>query len=64
MVWKKVGKHIVGSTDRYTFDLPSLLMDTDNKIEYVNGNILDNRKENLMIVEKKKFKHHFANNKI
>lgn len=63
VVWKKVGKHIVGSTDRYTFDLPSLLMDTDNKIEYVNGNILDNRKENLMIVEKKKFKHHFANNK-
>lgn len=63
VVWKKVGKHIVGSTDRYTFDLPSLLMDTDNKIEYVNGNVLDNRKENLMIVEKKKFKHHFANNK-
>lgn len=63
VVWKKVGKHIVGSTDRYTFDLPSLLMDTDNKIEYINGNILDNRKENLMIVEKKKFKHHFANNK-
>ena len=63
VIWKKVGKHIVGSTDRYTFDLPSLLMDTDNKIEYINGNILDNRKENLMIVEKKKFKHHFANNK-
>ena len=63
VVWKKVGKHIVGSTDRYTFDLPSLLMDTDNKIEYVNGNVLDNRKENLMIAEKKKFKHHFANNK-
>ena len=63
VVWKKVGKHIVGSTNRYTFDLPSLLMDTDNKIEYVNGNILDNRKENLMIAEKKKFKHHFANNK-
>ncbi len=63
VVWKKVGKHIVGSTNRYTFDLPSLLMDTDNKIEYVNGNILDNRKENLMIIEKKKFKHHFANNK-
>ena len=63
VVWKKVGKHIVGSTDRYTFDLPSLLMDTDNKIEYINGNILDNRKENLSIIEKKKFKHHFANNK-
>ncbi len=63
VVWKKTGKHIVGSTDRYTFDLPSLLLDTDSKIEYVNGDVLDNRKENLITVEKKKFKHHFANNK-
>ena len=63
VVWKKTGKHIVGSTDRYTFDLPSLLLDTDSKIEYVNGDALDNRKENLITVEKKKFKHHFANNK-
>lgn len=63
IVWKKVGKHIVGTTNRYNFDLPSLLMDTDNKIKYINGDVLDNRKQNLMIVEKKKFKHHFANNK-
>lgn len=62
-IWKKVGKHIVGTDDHYTYDLPNLLMNSDNKIEYLNGNILDNRKENLDIIEKKKFKHHFANNK-
>lgn len=63
IVWKKVGKHIVGSTNEYTYDLPSLIMDSDNKIEYLDGDILNNRRENLSIVEKKKFKHHFANNK-
>lgn len=62
-IWKKVGKHIVGTDDHYTYDLPNLLMNSDNKIEYLNGNILDNRKENLDIIERKKFKHHFANNK-
>ena len=62
-IWKKVGKHIVGTDDHYTYDLPNLLMNSDNKVEYLNGNILDNRKENLDIIEKKKFKHHFANNK-
>ena len=63
-IWKKVGKHVVGTDEHYTYDLPNLLTNSDNKIEYLNGNILDNRKENLDIIEKKKFKHHFANNNI
>ena len=62
-IWKRCGKYIVGQDEHYTYDLPNLLTNSDNKIEYLNGDILDNRKENLNIIEKKKFKHHFANNK-
>ena len=32
--------------------LPNYILDTNNKVEYVNGNFLDCRKENLRIVEK------------
>ena len=63
IIWKKVGKHIVGNANQYTYDLPNLIMDTDCKIEYLNGNIFDNRKSNLDVIEKKKFKHHFSSNK-
>lgn len=63
IIWKKVGKHIVGHANQYTYDLPNLIMDTDCKIEYLNGNMFDNRKCNLDVIEKKKFKHHFASNK-
>lgn len=63
IIWKRVGKHICGCANQYTYDLPNLIMDTDNKIEYINGNIFDNRKSNLDVIEKKKFKHHFASNK-
>lgn len=43
----------MGQDEHYTYDLPNLLTNSDNKIEYLNGDILDNRKENLNIIEKK-----------
>ena len=63
IIWKKVGKYICGNANQYSYDLPNLIMDTNSKIEYLDGNRLNNRKSNLNIIEKKKFKHHFANNK-
>lgn len=63
IIWKKVGKHIVGVANQYNYDLPNLIMDTNAKIEYIDGNRYNNRKSNLNVIEKKKFKHHFANNK-
>lgn len=63
IIWKKQGKHIVGIANQYSYDLPNLIMDTDEKIEYLDGNIYNNRKSNLDIVKTKKFKHHFASNK-
>ena len=61
--WKKHNNSIIGFSNQYTHYLPNLLMDTDNRIEYLDGNIFNNRKSNLDIVTNKKFKHHFANNK-
>lgn len=63
MFWKKHNNSIIGFSNQYTHYLPNLLMDTDNRIEYLDGNIFNNRKSNLDIVTNKKFKHHFANNK-
>ena len=63
IIWKKQGKHLVGIGDRYIYDLPNLILDCNDKVEYINGNIFDNRKSNLDIIKKKKFKHHFANSK-
>ena len=63
IIWKKNGKHIVGLANQYNYDLPNLIMDTDSKIEYINGDFYDNRKANLDVAKTKKFKHHFANNK-
>lgn len=63
IIWKKLGKHIVGVANQYNYDLPNLILDTDAKIEYIDGNRLNNKKSNLHIIEKKKFKHHFANHK-
>ena len=63
IIWKKVGKHIVGVAKSHNYDLPNLIMDTNAKIEYIDGNRYNNRKSNLNVIEKKKFKHHFANNK-
>lgn len=39
IIWKKQGKHIVGIANQYSYDLPNLIMDTDEKIEYLDGNI-------------------------
>lgn len=63
IIWKKQGKHIVGIANQYSYDLPNLIMDTDEKIEYLNGNIFDNKKSNLDVIKRKKYKHYFANNK-
>ena len=48
--WKRKRGCIIGN-DKIL--LPNLILDTDEKIEYINGNILDCRKENLKVVEKK-----------
>ena len=63
IIWKKIGKHIVGTANQYNYDLPNLIMDTSSKIEYIDEDMYNNRKSNLNIIEKKRFKHHFASNK-
>lgn len=47
--WKKRNGCIIGNNKVI---LPNLILDTDEKIEYINGDFLDCRKENLRIVEK------------
>lgn len=47
--WKRKNGCIVGSEKIL---LPNLILGTNEKIEYINGNFLDCRKENLRIVEK------------
>lgn len=50
--WDKKQNCIVGNVKGRNVLLPNYILDTDNKIEYINGNIYDNRKENLKIIEK------------
>ena len=47
--WKKKNGCIIGNNKML---LPNLILDTDEKVEYVNGDFWDCRKENLKIVEK------------
>lgn len=54
--WNKKQSCIVGKTINGHILLANYILNTDKKIEYINGNYLDNRKENLRIVEKKKRK--------
>lgn len=61
IIWKKKGKVIVGTANQYNYILPNLLLDTNNKVNYLDGNILNNRKSNLDIISKKNNKHHFHN---
>lgn len=50
--WDKKQSCIVGNVFGKSMLLPNYILDTNNKVEYVNGNFLDCRKENLRIVEK------------
>ena len=52
-VWERVQGCVVGNNE---FLLPNLLLDTNEKIEYINGDSLDNRKANLRIIERKRKK--------
>ena len=47
--WKKKNGCIIGNNKML---LPNLILDTDEKVEHVNGDFWDCRKENLKIVEK------------
>jgi len=51
--WDKKQNCIVGNVKGKNVLLPNYILGVDNKIEYINGNIYDNRKENLRIVEKR-----------
>ncbi|MBQ8234299.1 MAG: hypothetical protein IJZ36_01785, partial [Bacilli bacterium] len=51
--WDKKQNCIVGNVKGKNVLLPNHILGVDNKIEYINGNIYDNRKENLRIVEKR-----------
>lgn len=51
--WKKQQECIVGLQLGKHVLLPNIILDTENKVEYINGDILDNRKENLREVKKR-----------
>lgn len=51
--WKKQQNCIIGLQLGKPILLPNLILDTENKVEYINGDILDNRKENLKEVKKR-----------
>lgn len=64
LAWKGKKGCIVGNNKIL---LPNLLLNTDEKVEYINGNYKDCRKENLKIVEKdwkKKSRKRCKDNKI
>lgn len=50
--WDKKQSCIVGNVFSKSMLLPNYILDTNNKVEHINGNFLDCRKENLRIVEK------------
>lgn len=50
--WDKKQSCIVGNVFGKSMLLPNYILDTNNKVEHINGNFLDCRKENLRIVEK------------
>lgn len=59
IIWRKQGNSIVGQANQYFFKLPNLLMDSNEKINYINDNIYDNRKINLDVLMKRRQKHSF-----
>lgn len=54
--WDKKQSCIVGNVFGKSMLLPNYILDTNNKVEHINGDFLDCRKENLRIVEKRKQK--------
>ena len=63
IIWKKQGKYINGFANQYSYELPNLILDTDERVYHIDGNIYNNRKSNLEVMKKKRFKHHFSSNK-
>lgn len=65
IIWKKQSKYIVGigTDNQCMYELPNLILDTDDRVYHIDGNIFNNKKENLEIIKKKKYKHHFSNSK-
>ena len=59
IIWKLKGNVIVGRANQYNYILPNLLMDTNDKINYLDNDVLNNRKSNLDVIAKHKKKHHF-----
>lgn len=59
IIWRKQGNSIVGQANQYFFKLPNLLMDSNEKINYINNDIYDNRKSNLDVIMKRRQKHSF-----
>lgn len=51
--WQKKNGCIVGLQYGRTVLLPNIILDTENKIEYINEDFLDNRKENLKEIKKR-----------
>lgn len=54
--WKKKQNCIVAMEHGKPILLANIILDTENKIEYINGDCLNNRKENLKDVKKRKKK--------
>lgn len=63
IIWKKQGKYINGFANQYSYELPNLILDTDERVYHIDGSIYNNRKSNLEVMKKKRFKHHFSSNK-
>lgn len=51
--WNKKNGCVVGNQFGKHVLLPNIILDTDEKVEYINGDYLDCRKENLKIIEKR-----------
>lgn len=63
IIWKKQGKYINGFANQYSYELPNLVLDTDERVYHIDGSIYNNRKSNLEVMKKKRFKHRLSSNK-